>query len=69
MTLIEDWKKVLRKAWSMRLIILGTLLSAAEVALPYAAPQVPSGTFALLAMLVTAGAGIMRVVAQKSMKD
>ena len=34
-TLIEDWRKVLRKAWSVRLSLLAAALGAIEVALPF----------------------------------
>lgn len=75
MTLIEDWKLVLAKAWSMRLILLSSLLSGLEAAMPlitdFFQPLgiIPPGTFAILAVLVSAAAGISRLVAQPAMTN
>jgi hypothetical protein len=70
MTLLTNWRDVLTKAWSMRLIILSGLLSGFEVALPVLREAieplqiVPTGAFAVLAFVTTAAAGIARIVAQ-----
>lgn len=66
MKLHDDWKQILRKAWSMRLIILSAVLSGVEVILPMAQPLqvVPAGVFALLSFATTVAAGIARVIAQ-----
>lgn len=70
MVLIEDWKLVLAKAWSMRLILLSGLLSGLEAGMPmiisFFEPLaiIPPGTFAILAVLVSAAAGVSRLVAQ-----
>ena len=67
MTLINDWKTVLRKAWSVKLIIIAALLSGIEAVLPFFEANVPQGIFAALSGFVTAGALLARVVAQKDM--
>jgi len=64
MTLIDDAKNVLLKAWSVRLALLGAMFSAAEVALPFFDPFFPPRTMAVLALLASAGAAVARVVAQ-----
>ena len=66
MTLIDNAKEVLLKAWSVRLALLGAMFSAAEVSLPFFAPLelVPPGTMAILAMVASSGAAIARIVAQ-----
>ena len=70
MKLIDNWHDVFTKAWSMRLIILSALLSGFEVALPIIRESieplqiVPTGVFASLAFIVSAAAGIARIVAQ-----
>lgn len=70
MTLIENWRTVLAKAWSLRLILLSGLLSGLEVAMPSISSffepldLIPQGTMAILAVLVSAAAGISRIVAQ-----
>ncbi|WP_081455273.1 DUF7940 domain-containing protein [Roseibium aggregatum] len=35
MKLVSDWRAVLQRAWSVRLMLLAALLSGAEVALPF----------------------------------
>ncbi len=67
--LISNWKSVLRKAWSIRLIVLAGLLSAAEIVLPMFADAIPRGVFAVLTMLTVAGAFVSRIVAQKDLTD
>jgi hypothetical protein len=64
MHLIDNWKAVARRAWSMRLIALSAILSAAEVALPYLDDRFERGTFAVLAAMVSLGAAAARLVAQ-----
>lgn len=67
MRLVADWRRVLRRAWSIRLMILAGLLSGVEVALPLADGllPVPAGVFAALSALTTAGAFVARLLAQK----
>lgn len=65
--LLWNWRTILQKAWSMKLMGLSIVLSAAEVAMPYIAPNVRSGAFAGLAALVTLAAGVARLFAQKSL--
>lgn len=64
--LVENWRWVLRYAWSLRLIILASALSGCElvVSIFVSDPPIPRGTFAVLAFLVTTASGIARVVAQ-----
>ena len=66
MTLIDNAKEVLLKAWSVRLALLGAMFSAVEVSLPFFAPLelVPPGTMAILAMVASSGAAIARIIAQ-----
>ena len=69
MTLVDDAKTILIKAWSIRLALLSAALSAAEVALPYFTDFVPPNTMAILAVVTSASAAVARVVAQPAMKD
>ena len=64
MHFIDNWKAVAKKAWSMRLIALSAILSAAEVALPYFDFGMRPGMFAGLALAVSLAAAIARLVAQ-----
>lgn len=64
MKLVDDWKRILRKAWSVRLALLSAVLSAGEFAMQYLAPEHASGAFALTAGVVSLSAAIARLVAQ-----
>ena len=65
MRLSADWQKIVRKAWSVRLMIIAGLLSAAEIILPLYADEIPRGTFAALTMLAVTGAFVARLIAQQ----
>lgn len=67
MCLIDEWKAVLRKAWSIKLTLIAAALSAIEFALQYAAPEHSNGKFAALAGSVSLAAAISRIVAQPKM--
>lgn len=67
--LIENADIVLKRAWSVRLIVISAGLSGLEVTLSVVTAfqvktGVPPGLFALLAGLVTVAAGIARFIAQ-----
>lgn len=64
MRLLDDWPRLIRRAWSVRLAILAAGLSAVEFALPFVAPDQPSGWFAVAAGLVSLAAAGARIVAQ-----
>jgi len=68
MDLVSNWRRVLRHAWSIRLVVLAGLLSGAEIALPLTRDlvDVPRGLFAGLSFAATAGAFIARLIAQQS---
>lgn len=65
MMLVENWRLILRKAWSIRLMLLAGILSGIEVALPFFADAFPHGVFAMLSGTSVAAAFVARLVAQK----
>ncbi len=65
MTLKDDWRDVVRKAWSVKFMVLAFMLTMAEVMLPFFSDAVPPRTFAVLSGLAVAGAFVSRLVAQK----
>ena len=67
MKLYQNWRDIVRHAWSIRLMILAGLLSAAEVVLPLFADEIPRGTFAALSGLAVSSAFVARLVAQKDL--
>lgn len=69
MNLIPDWKIVARKAWSVRLMALASILSGCEAVLPYAEFILPRGSFALLSFIVVSLALLARFVAQRDIQD
>ena len=67
--LSPDASRVLRRAWSIRFIVIAGVFSAAEVALPllHGVVDVPAGLFALLSGLATGGAFVSRLLAQSNL--
>lgn len=67
MTLIPNWRAVMRHAWSVRLIVVAGILTGAEAILPLVPELLPvrSGYFAVLTFLVVMGALIARFVVQR----
>lgn len=70
MRLLPDWRRVLARAWSVRLMAVAFVLTGLEAALPFLLPTlpVPAGVLALLAALVVGGAFVARLVAQSSLE-
>lgn len=65
MILIEDWRAVLRRAWSIKLIFIAGFFSGLEVAIPFFEWTMPRGLFALLSFVTANGAFVARILAQK----
>lgn len=62
-----DWKKILTKAWSIRLTAIAFVLTAIEVSFSvFGAPVfIPVGLFAALSGITSAAAFVARLYAQK----
>ena len=67
MNLVPEWKWLVRKAWSIRLVVLAGLLSGCEIILPLFMDVFPRHVFAVLSILAAVGAGVARVMAQPKM--
>lgn len=65
MKLLANWKCILKRAWSIRLMILAGLLSGLEVILPMFIHELPRGLFSILSLLVIGGAFVARILAQQ----
>lgn len=63
--LYPNWKQIVRKAWSVRFMLLAGLLSAVEVILPFFEDRFPRGLFASLSGVAVGAAFVARLVAQK----
>lgn len=65
MKLYPNWKEIVRKAWSIRFIVIAGLLSGCEVILPLFGDQIPRNLFASLSLFFVAAAFISRIIAQR----
>lgn len=63
--LTPNWRTVLAKAWSIRMMILAGVLSGIEIVLPLFASNFPRGVFAVLTFISVFCALIARILAQK----
>lgn len=68
MQLLENWKDVLIKAWSIRFIILAGILSGLEVILPLFSSSMPTGLFSALSFMAVSCSFIARIVVQSNLK-
>lgn len=66
-TLDPQWRAILKRAWSIRLMAVAGALSGAEVVLPMFGDMIPRGWFAVLNFVVVAAALIARIVAQEKL--
>lgn len=67
MRLLTDWRCIVRRAWSFRLMAAACLLSGIEVALPMFASSFHRGSFAVLSLITTGLALAARLIAQKEL--
>ena len=69
MRLDAEWRQIVKKAWSFRLVLLAAVLSGLEIVLPYMIDKFPNGVFITLSFVVTVAALIARVIAQPKMDN
>ncbi|MGR9056092.1 DUF7940 domain-containing protein [Rhizobium leguminosarum] len=69
--LVHNWREVLKRAWSVRLMITAALFSGLEVSLPLldGYVDIPPRLFAVLSGLTVSAAFIARLMAQKGVSD
>lgn len=72
MKLADNWRAILKRAWSVRLMLAAAVLSGVEVAVQVfiafgMTPPIPGGLFVALAGLTTIAATIARIVAQNKL--
>lgn len=74
-SLLQNWRRVLRRAWSIRFSLLAAVFTATEVVVPLLGDAlqdvmqdvIPRGVFILLAFVASIGATVARLVAQPEM--
>ena len=69
MKLLDDWKQIVRKAWSVRLALLAAFLGAVEIAVQFLAATQPTPWFAMASALTSFAAAVARIVAQPQSFD
>lgn len=69
MKLDPQWRDILKKAWSVRLMLLAGVLSAAEAVVPFFSDVIDRRVFALLLAGLTFSALVARIVAQKGLEE
>jgi uncharacterized membrane protein YtjA (UPF0391 family) len=68
--LIPEWRDVVKKAWSMRFMIIAGIASAVELIVAlYFQSIVPKGIFIVISLIATALGMFSRVVAQKDLDE
>jgi hypothetical protein len=66
--LVPEWKQILRKAWSVRLNLVAALFSSVEAGwMAWTTGQPPF--IALATAVISIGAAVARIVAQKGLSD
>lgn len=64
MQLIDEWRAVLARAWSVRLGVLTSVLAVLDAVTPALGGLVSPGTLAALTAVSAAGTVLSRIVAQ-----
>lgn len=67
MQLYPNWKELVRRAWSIRFLVLAGFLSGCEVILPFFSEDIPRNLFAVLSFVAVSAAFVARLVAQKGL--
>ena len=62
-----NWKELIRRAWSIRLLVLAGFLSGCEVILPFFSEDIPRNLFAVLSFVAVSAAFVARLIAQKGL--
>lgn len=69
MKLDSEWKRIVKKAWSIRFMALAGLLTGLEVTLPFFSDAIPRGVFAGMSFLAVGGGFVARLIAQKEASE
>ena len=64
-----NWRRFLRKAWSVRLMIVAAVFSGCNAVLPYAGDFMSRGMFAAVSFVIVSGALLSQFIVQKDLHD
>lgn len=67
--IIGNWREVLKKAWSIKFMLLSAVFSGLEAALPYLDNFAPKGLMAFLSLAAVSGGLISRFIQQNGIKS
>ncbi len=67
MKIRRDWRYILNRAWSVRLIMLSAVLEAINMTLPLFSEQTPRNLFSAMSMSFAVAAAVVRVLNQPGM--
>lgn len=67
--LLPNWRRLARRAWSIRLALLASALYAVDVGVSLYASAKPSPALAALAGLCSLAAAVARLIPQKGLRD
>jgi len=63
--LIPDWKRIVKKAWSMRLMAVAAFFAGCEAVLPFVDDVLAPRPMAVIAFVVVVMAMVTRLMIQK----
>ncbi len=69
MTLIDEWRYLGPRLWSVRLAIASALFGALEVVLPFVQEFIPPGVFAGLSVVAALGSAAARLIQQTELQN
>lgn len=65
MKLYDNWREILRKAWTIKFGVLATMFALMQVIVPIYVDSLPRDLFAILTGVSTLGVIVARLVWQK----
>jgi uncharacterized membrane protein HdeD (DUF308 family) len=66
MKLYDNWRTILKKAWSLKFLLIALVLECASVILPFYTDVISRQTFTALIIVCIIGSGISRIVYQNN---
>lgn len=66
MKLYDNWKEIVRRAWSLKFLLIALVLECASVVLPFYTDVIPREVFTPIIIVAILGAGISRIVYQSN---
>lgn len=64
MKLYDNWKTIVKEAWSLKFLLIALVLECASVIIPFYTDKIPREIFTPLIIICILGSGISRVVYQ-----